>query len=88
MSAPETKPGIKTTEFWLALLVVFGSSVAAVYPTSSAAQVAGIAAGTLAAAGYGFSRALVKRGSPTGTEVNMVGGSLTIEDSSKEPKPR
>lgn len=80
----QTKPGIRTTEFWLALLVILGGAVATVYPTNNAAQVAGLVAGALAAAGYGVSRALVKRGPAVGAEVNMVGGSLRLDK--EQPK--
>ena len=56
----ETRPGILTTEFWLALIVTLLGALAAVY-AEPWAQVAGLVAAALAAAGYGFSRASVKR---------------------------
>lgn len=57
-----TKPGIFTTEFWLALIVTLGGTVAATYAEAQWAQVAGLTAATLAAAGYGFARTSIKRG--------------------------
>lgn len=56
----ETKPGIKTTEFWLALIVTIGGAVAAVYTEAPWAKVLGLVASALASAGYSFSRAQVK----------------------------
>lgn len=56
----EPKPGIKTTEFWMALVVVAVSAVAATYTESPIAQVGGLIAGALTAAGYGLSRAKTK----------------------------
>lgn len=56
-----TRPGLKTTEFWLAMIVTIGGMVASVYAEAQWAQVAGMVAAALAAAGYGFSRAGVKR---------------------------
>lgn len=58
----ETKPGLKTTEFWLALAVTVGGAVASVYADTDVGRVAGIVAATLASAGYGFARASVKNG--------------------------
>ena len=57
----EPKPGIRTTEFWLALVVTVGGAVASVYAETEVGRVAGIVAATLASAGYGFARASVKR---------------------------
>lgn len=57
-----TKPGIKSTEFWMALVVVVGGAVAAVYADKQWAKVVGMAVSGLVAAGYGFQRAMVKRG--------------------------
>ena len=54
------KPGIKTTEFWLALGVVVLGAIASVYTDSDWAKVAGTAASALAAAGYGFARTAAK----------------------------
>ena len=56
-----TRPGLKTTEFWLALIVTLGGAVAGIYAEAQWAQVAGILAATLVTAGYGFTRAGVKR---------------------------
>jgi hypothetical protein len=57
----EPKPGVRTSEFWLALVVVVGGAIASVYQANPMAQVAGIAAAALASAGYGLSRAKVKQ---------------------------
>ncbi len=61
-SAPpaETRPGIRTTEFWLALIVVLGGELSAAYSSQPWAQVVGHVAAALSALGYGFSRARVK----------------------------
>lgn len=56
-----TRPGLKTTEFWLALAVTIGGAVAAVYAETDIGRVAGMVAAALAAAGYGFTRANLKR---------------------------
>jgi hypothetical protein len=61
MNDNNTKPGIATTEFWLALIVTIMGAVAGIYAEAQWAQVAGLVAATLAAAGYGFSRSNVKR---------------------------
>lgn len=55
------RPGFRTTEFWLALVVVLGGSFAAIYQDNQLAQVGGSVAAALAAMGYGFARANVKR---------------------------
>jgi len=55
------KPGLKTTEFWLALVVTVGGAVASVYAETEVGRVAGIVSATLASAGYGFARASVKK---------------------------
>lgn len=54
------KPGIKTTEFWLAVVVTIAGAAATVYADDKWAQVAGIVAMTLSTAGYGLSRAVAK----------------------------
>lgn len=54
------RPGYRTTEFWLALVVVIGSALQSVYATEPWAKAAGMVAGALAAAGYGFARSAVK----------------------------
>lgn len=56
-----TKPGLATTEFWLALIVTVVGAIAGVYADTDVGRVAGLVAATLAAAGYGFSRSNVKR---------------------------
>ena len=58
----EQRPGIRTTEFWLAFVVVVAGATATVFVDSPWAKVAGIVAAALSAAGYGFSRAQVKQG--------------------------
>jgi len=80
------KPGVKTTEFWLALAVVVIGAVVAAYPQSPLAQVFGVVASALTAAGYGFARAQVKRAPQIGSVVNMVGGSLKM-DGTDPPTP-
>lgn len=54
------KAGIKSTEFWLAMVVALAGALATVYAEAQWAQVAGMIAAALATAGYGFSRAKVK----------------------------
>ncbi len=56
------RPGIKTTEFWMALAVVVFSSLAAMYAEKEWAQVAGVVGAALASAGYGFARSQAKQG--------------------------
>lgn len=56
-----TRPGIATTEFWLALAIVIGSAVAATYAETDIGRIAGLVAAALVTAGYGFTRAGVKR---------------------------
>ena len=55
------RPGILTTEFWLALAVCTLSAFAAIYVESEWAKVAGLIAATLASAGYSFARKSVKQ---------------------------
>lgn len=55
------RPGIRTTEFWLALIVTALGAVASVYAEADWAKVAGIVAAALSSAGYSFSRAQVKK---------------------------
>lgn len=62
------KAGIKSTEFWLAVIVALAGALATVYADSEWAQVAGMVAAALASAGYGFSRSKVK----TAVEENQV----------------
>lgn len=70
----QPKPGVKTTEFWLALTVVLAGAIASVYSDREWAKVAGIIASTLAAAGYGFQRSLVKRTPAPKVQNNSFGG--------------
>lgn len=60
--APAERPGIKTTEFWLALAVALGGLLAAHYAEKDWAQIAGLVAAALASMGYGYSRKGVKVG--------------------------
>ena len=60
----ESKPGYKTTEFWLsfAALVVGASFASGVVPTESTGEkLLGLAATVLTALGYTVSRTMVKR---------------------------
>jgi hypothetical protein len=64
-----TKPGYKTTEFWLtfaATLVGLLISSGLIAETSAVGKTVALAASALAAAGYSYSRALTK-GSSSGT---------------------
>lgn len=54
------KPGILTTEFWLALAAHVGGFVAAFYSQTDIGQVAGFVLAVVAALGYTLSRTLVK----------------------------
>lgn len=70
------KPGIRTTEFWLALGVVILGAVASVYTESEWGRIAGTVAAALVAAGYGFSRMVTKAAearTPSVTVSNRVG---------------
>ena len=55
------KSGIRTTEFWLALVVALLGGLASIYATAEWARVAGILAAALSSMGYGISRAVVKK---------------------------
>jgi hypothetical protein len=57
----EPKPGLKTTEFWLALIVTAGVAVATVYEDQPWARIVGLVAAALTSAGYGLSRAIAKK---------------------------
>ena len=60
----ESKPGYKTTEFWLsfAALIVGASFASGVFPTESTGEkLLGLAATVLTALGYTVSRTMVKR---------------------------
>ena len=65
------KSGIKTTEFWLALAVMVGGALAAVYQDSEFARIAGIIASSLAAAGYGWSRTRIKENQMVSAQDNL-----------------
>ena len=54
------KPGWKTTEFLIALLVTAGVAVATVYEDQPWARMIGLVAAALTSAGYGLSRAIAK----------------------------
>lgn len=54
------KPGLKTSEFYMAMAVVILGAVASVYAEAEWAQAAGMIAAALASAGYGFARSKVK----------------------------
>jgi Ser/Thr protein kinase RdoA (MazF antagonist) len=54
------KPGLKSSEFWMATVVVSLGAVASVYAEAEWAKAVGMIAAALASAGYGFSRARVK----------------------------
>jgi len=56
----ETKPGIKTTEFWLALFVAVCGGLSAVYIEDDWAKILGVLASALSSVGYGIARAQVK----------------------------
>ena len=56
-----TRPGLRTTEFWLALAIVIGSAVAATYSETDIGRMASLVAAALVTAGYGFTRSGVKR---------------------------
>jgi len=58
----ETKPGIKTSEFWLAFAVTLAGAFAAAYSSEPWAQAISITAAALASAGYSFARANTKVG--------------------------
>ena len=60
----KTKPGYRTSEFWLTLAAMGISTLAAsgvLAPSSSAAKLVGLAGAVLAALGYGVSRAVAKQ---------------------------
>lgn len=54
------RPGIKTTEFWLALTVALLGGLAGLYAEHEWAKVAGLLAAALTSMGYGASRARAK----------------------------
>jgi hypothetical protein len=68
----QTKPGYKTTEFWLSLLAVLISAFIAsgVLPEGhTVIKIAAMAASILSALGYSVSRASVKKASLTIPEI-------------------
>lgn len=60
-SEPPVKPGVRTSEFWLACAVAFFAAASAVFTNNQWAQLGGIMAAALASAGYGWSRGTTKR---------------------------
>lgn len=64
MANGETKPGYKTTEFWLSLVaVIIGAVLASGLDNPVVLKVAGIAASVLTAMGYSLTRAKTKSNS-------------------------
>ncbi len=57
-----SKPGLKTSEFYMAMAVVLLGALASVYADAEWAKAAGMVAAALASAGYGFARSQVKKG--------------------------
>lgn len=55
------KPGLATSEFYMALAVVLLGALASVYAEQEWAKAAGMVAAALASAGYGFARSQVKK---------------------------
>ncbi len=55
------KPGLKTSEFYMAMAVVLLGALASVYADAEWAKAAGMVAAALASAGYGFARSKVKQ---------------------------
>lgn len=55
------RPGLRTTEFWLALVVTTAGIAAAVFSKEPWAQIVGGVAATLTANGYAFARAGTKK---------------------------
>ena len=69
------KPGILSTEFWLALIVVLGGLFAANYADQQWAQIAGMVSSALASLGYGVARANVKK--MEAAAVSVASGKVT-----------
>lgn len=66
------KPGIKSTEFWVALTVALMGVLAAAFSEETWARIVGIIAAALTSVGYSVSRAVVKRSNgtaPDGTDI-------------------
>jgi hypothetical protein len=62
---PKTKPGYKTTEFWLSLGAIligalWASGVVSPDGTDALSQAVGVAAATLGAMGYSIARGMAK----------------------------
>ncbi len=60
IAEPTIRPGIRTSEFWLALAVAMFGGLAALYANEPWAQIAGILAAALTSLGYGMARAKAK----------------------------
>jgi len=56
------KPGIQTTEFWMALVVAVLLAVGAAYTNNTAGMIAGAVASAFVAMGYGAKRTELKKG--------------------------
>jgi hypothetical protein len=77
----QPKPGIKTTEFWVAISVAFLGATALVFTDNPWAQVGGLFAASVGGGTYILSRGNVKRG-PTHAS---VGGTTEVYAA---PKPK
>lgn len=55
------KPGIATSEFWLAFLATLLCGLSVAYATQPWAQAVGVVGCTLSTMGYGFARSIAKR---------------------------
>jgi hypothetical protein len=58
------KAGWKSSEFWLALVVIVGGAIASVYHSEPWAKVCGIIAAAIATGGYSISRGMAKTAAP------------------------
>ena len=83
------KPGIQSTEFWMAMFVVLAGTLASVYTDQQWAKVAGTLSATLMAMGYGFQRMRVKQPAVPRTQVNSVGGGppIIIDNGTRKSDP-
>ena len=78
------KPGIKTTEFFIALLVVVLGGLPQAFPDGDPwVKMAGIIGAALTAAGYGFVRAKTKAGGTT----MIQNATLVPEEEINIPRP-
>jgi len=59
-SVPPVKPGIATTEFWLAMAVALMGGLAVAFVDSPWAKVAGVVSAALSSLGYGYQRTALK----------------------------